>query len=391
MHKMKFFRSAIGSALALLFLASFVLHTPEVAFANSVNSVTIIIEADFRSNQSSWGDERIRFRIRGTRGGQVEYDREIEMFTSRDSGNWWSGRETFAGLDPDLNFSVSIVGSNRNNLTSRRDTRTTSNDIREITFRFTNDGRDWDSGWRDPWDDRWDTRYWDAWHFRDGFSFVDRDGVRTFSRDRVPNHRPVPTVNDMLGRQEYLSNTFVNRMEEIARNSNSQTAAMTVNGVTHVSSVMMNALHNAAARHNRTALVYFDTLATNSSAVQGRMFVEPARHLNRTGDLRVSVFTEDSRTRLTSELFRRGFTNNNVAVVVIDQQGALGTRTRIAAQVNLSAFNRGNLIFHTYSRETNRVSVIENPEYSIDARGFVHFHTYFGGDIIITDQPLRRA
>ena len=153
----------------------------------------------------------------------------------------------------------------------------------------------------------------------------------------------------------------------------------------NISTITASALQGVLAQAPENAFVFVDTRVGN--VITSRIFInaETAALLPETVNLAVHV--DGAQPAPVATLFGRFFTNN-IVVVSFEHQGAFGTYIRIAARVDLTNLNTESLVFYAYNRETNTYRLIEAPNYRIDAHGYLHFSTPFGGDIIITDRPL---
>lgn len=90
-----------------------------------------------------------------------------------------------------------------------------------------------------------------------------------------------------------------------------------------------------------------------------------------------------------SKKYSKAYTNQ-FAVIDFLQEGSFGTTVDVAAKADLTGLDTSNLIFYSYNMLTNKQVQIENPNYSIDEKGYLHFSTTIGGSIVITDKPLTK-
>jgi hypothetical protein len=73
------------------------------------------------------------------------------------------------------------------------------------------------------------------------------------------------------------------------------------------------------------------------------------------------------------------------------QAGAFGGMAVTAAvRLDLQGMNTENLRFYAYDKTANKLILIENPRYSVNAQGYLFFTTPFGSTVIITDGPFVR-
>jgi len=135
--------------------------------------------------------------------------------------------------------------------------------------------------------------------------------------------------------------------------------------------------------------IHFDTMNEASpTLLEGRLMIDPSDANFPDGYLYPMVFTRQSLTGETKSLFASRFDTGNIAVIRLSQIGAYHTRVEIAANIELSSFDKDNLHFYLYIPETGDYRQLSDPEYSFDEEGCLHFFTDEGGDIVVTDKPL---
>jgi len=127
-----------------------------------------------------------------------------------------------------------------------------------------------------------------------------------------------------------------------------------------------------------------DSLDVNHN-VMVRLVIEDPGAMR--GDVLVSGRVTGDEVNRVRGMFERQF-GNRVQVVQFDQRGEWGQTVRVAARVDLTGMDTGNLHFYSYDDQTNRTVRIPTPNYHVDASGFLHFSTPFAGSIIISDGPL---
>jgi len=126
-----------------------------------------------------------------------------------------------------------------------------------------------------------------------------------------------------------------------------------------------------------------DTIA--GGAVQVRITIpDPAKA---TKDVLLSGYVKGADVDRTRSHFEKWFTNK-LRVIHLEQQGDFGMAVQIAALVDLTGMDTTNLHFYSYDKAANTYRRIENPAYWIDANGYLHFTTQYGGDIVISDGTL---
>lgn len=127
---------------------------------------------------------------------------------------------------------------------------------------------------------------------------------------------------------------------------------------------------------------------TDENVLEGRLYVLLDAPLL---DVYPGVYLDAVETGETEALFRSRFTNKNLEVICLDQDGSYGTTVEVAAAANLDGFNKSQLYFYRYDRETGKFETMKNTNHFIDTERFLHFQTGNGGDIIVTDMPLEES
>lgn len=130
--------------------------------------------------------------------------------------------------------------------------------------------------------------------------------------------------------------------------------------------------------------VYADSLSANGQSVEARIIFDPAKANT---DLNLSASVTNNAAQRNNQLFTKYF-SNMCTTVNLGQQGSFGQLVEIAVKPDLSKLDVKNLIFYAYNRASNTYTQIQKPEYWVDGNGYLHFHTVFSGDIVITDKPL---
>lgn len=102
-------------------------------------------------------------------------------------------------------------------------------------------------------------------------------------------------------------------------------------------------------------------------------------------DLSASTFNRQAVQ--TRELFHHHF-GGSYQVVSLGYQGDFAKPVEVAAKLDLSGFDLETLYFYAYHPPTNTYRQIEHPQHWVDSRGFLHFYTAWGGDLLVTDVRL---
>mgnify|MGYP007049771543 CR=1 FL=1 len=89
----------------------------------------------------------------------------------------------------------------------------------------------------------------------------------------------------------------------------------------------------------------------------------------------------------TQKLFEYYFTGK-ARVVSLAYQGDFAKPVEVAAKLNLSGFDSQGLFFYAYHPQANTYREISSPQHWVDSKGFLHFYTPWGGDLLVTDVRL---
>ncbi|MDL2232483.1 InlB B-repeat-containing protein [Ruminococcaceae bacterium OttesenSCG-928-L11] len=163
------------------------------------------------------------------------------------------------------------------------------------------------------------------------------------------------------------------------------TASVRTRNASSIAPATLKAMADTAAKAGKATVLLADT-TTADGAVQGRLYVEPSKLSGLTANLKLGVYTDAAKTSATKAFFEKWF-QSKVAVIRCEQQGSFGARLQMAAKVDLKALNTKTLVFYSYDKASNTYTRIQDPQYSIDSNGYLHFYTDKGGDIIIADKP----
>ena len=137
----------------------------------------------------------------------------------------------------------------------------------------------------------------------------------------------------------------------------------------------------------RLAGLRYEHDTMDGGAVQVRVYIDNPAVFGK--DMLLSGHVKGADVDRIDSLFERFF-SNRIQVIHLDQKDDWAQPVRVAAKVDLSGMNVANLYFYGYDEKTNTYRRIENPAHAMDANGFLHFTTPYGGDIILSDGPLMR-
>ena len=77
----------------------------------------------------------------------------------------------------------------------------------------------------------------------------------------------------------------------------------------------------------------------------------------------------------------------DATVVSFEHQGEFGAEVRVATMLD-GGVDASNLHFYVFGRNANSFRPLEPGFVMVDGRGFLHFSTSVGGDIVITNTRL---
>ena len=124
---------------------------------------------------------------------------------------------------------------------------------------------------------------------------------------------------------------------------------------------------------------------TNGKKVLARLTFNPAEYKG-TGTVELGI---TGRNEAAETLFAKHF-GNTVRAFGFRQSGSFGMNVRACIKMDLTGLDLNNLLFYSYDADSNSYALIKEPNYKIDANGFLHFTTARGGIILVTDRVLKR-
>ncbi|PWM35775.1 MAG: hypothetical protein DBX66_07975 [Clostridiales bacterium] len=126
--------------------------------------------------------------------------------------------------------------------------------------------------------------------------------------------------------------------------------------------------------------------STVGGKIQARLYIDAAQAANLGGDIKLGAKTDDAKARILFDKYFR----NECRFVKFSQAGSFGMEIQAAVRVNLESMKVENLRFYSYDPASNSYSLIDNPQYFVDANGFLHFATQKGDTVVISDGLLSR-
>lgn len=175
----------------------------------------------------------------------------------------------------------------------------------------------------------------------------------------------------------------------IAKLEKSDENKATISDATTISAAELQAVAKWA-KTGGGAAVTFKTSATGGKTMQGQLTLNPARFADRKDALSLAVYTEEAHTAALEKKFRKWYTNP-LAVIKLGQVGSYGATVRIGARLDLDGLDKDKLRFYSYNETTNKVTRIEDPNYTINKNGVVFFDAKSAGVILVTDRTLTKA
>lgn len=157
---------------------------------------------------------------------------------------------------------------------------------------------------------------------------------------------------------------------------------VTVRGATSIRATTLEALGELAAEHNRTISLYADTLNASGSTVEGRLIFHAGQPL--ANEVKLGIHTTGSRVESLERSLEK--TLGDVAVVVLDQQGAFGQTIQVAAKVDLEGLDSSSLFLYRYDESTGSYTLITGE--FLDKTGYLHFDTDQGGVYLLIGRAL---
>ncbi|WRS28993.1 family 43 glycosylhydrolase (plasmid) [Oscillospiraceae bacterium MB08-C2-2] len=146
----------------------------------------------------------------------------------------------------------------------------------------------------------------------------------------------------------------------------------------------IKAMSGAAQTAGKTLMVNADNIVNGVVLSRIRFDVSQA-----TQGIKFGVQLSGNKVDARKALFEKHF-SNSLAILNLEQKGSFGTRVEIAAKVNLSGFDKNNLVYYSYDTATNQYVRIKEPNHFVDSNGYLHFFTDLGGDIVISEGPLTK-
>ena len=166
------------------------------------------------------------------------------------------------------------------------------------------------------------------------------------------------------------------------------TVRLTYQGKTQVSTAAVGSAAYTAALADKTATLRFQTMTSGDSSagkkkIQGQLTIR-AEDVSgkKEEDILLGVFTEATKTKTQKQQAEKTF-GRPVEVVILAQKGAFPTAVNIAAKLDKTRLNGGELVLY-YRDEVGTYKKLANQSYYWDTNGYLHFTTQMGGTIAVT-------
>lgn len=201
----------------------------------------------------------------------------------------------------------------------------------------------------------------------------------TSSTPTASNPAPVTTTQVTAAATEAIK-------QAATASGGGQATVSLVNVSTVPAAAIKNVFTQATKAGVTNTVVQLD--AKEGGVVLSRVYVDAAAAAKLTGTVDFSVKTNGAAVTNTVNKFEKLF-DNKIAAVSLGQKGAFGADIKMAAKVDLSKLDTKNLVFYAYDKTTGKYAKL-TPTYRVDSKGYLHFSTPVGGDIIISDKLLAR-
>lgn len=137
---------------------------------------------------------------------------------------------------------------------------------------------------------------------------------------------------------------------------------------------------------NLPVRLHADSMSESGGRVEVRIILDPDQ-VDR--DLNLYGSTTNSQAERVRRKFR-GWYANRICVVHLNQREAWGQEVQVVALVDLVKFDIDNLHIYRYNTAANSYKLLENTNYWVDSKGYLHFNTEYAGDLIISNGALRK-
>lgn len=216
---------------------------------------------------------------------------------------------------------------------------------------------------------------------------IDRDDYRpsTTTNTNSSSDRTQTSTSNTQKAETQLTSSKVSQSISAAVKGGNTTATVKVSNAKTIDAATIKEVAAQATKSGVAATIHADQVQGNK--VVARLYIDPAKAANLTGTIDLTASVDAESTKVATDVFNKFF-ENEIAAIHLGQSGSYGMNIGVAVKVDLSNLDVENLHFFVYNRETNTYVTLTEPNYYIDANGYLHFDTQVGGDVIISDQAL---
>lgn len=157
-------------------------------------------------------------------------------------------------------------------------------------------------------------------------------------------------------------------------------------GIDLISLADLKGIAAIAVKEGKTPWINSDTLTEDGKSVDVRVSINPALA---TKSMNIAGSTTSARALRTKSLFEKFFKNELAAVISLTQKGDFGQIAEICVRVPADT-KVEDLVFYSYDPVTNTYRQIKDPNAWIDKNGYLHFHTLYANEIVISKGNLER-
>lgn len=162
-------------------------------------------------------------------------------------------------------------------------------------------------------------------------------------------------------------------------------ADVIIRNVSSVSAQALRDMAQAAKEQGAKGRLLCDVVKGRNVLV--RLYLDTSKAQQIQGDIRLGASVSGTMVKQVQTLFKKFF-SNKIFVIHFDQKGEFGLPVEVAVKTGFTASDVGRLKFYRYDKGNNSYTLLENPSAYVDANGYLHFITDFGGTIVISDGLL---
>ena len=215
----------------------------------------------------------------------------------------------------------------------------------------------------------------------------------------VPPYYPggtyTPSTGGSTGSTSTSTGSFVNKSGSVnsanvlayIEKSKANPVIVTIKNATSISKSTLKKIADKAAEKGVAVKFYIDTTDAKGKTLI-RQYIDPIALAKLGKDVRLGGTLSGDTLAKVKAKFEKAF-GPSIAIVSLNQKSNFGVSFETAARVDLSALNTKSLYLYSYDIKTNKYARI-NVKTAVDKNGFLHFTTSVGGEILISDKPLKK-